>query len=210
MKNNTSLILEFLNEILPNAHCQLNYTKDYELVIAVMLSAQTTDKAVNKVTNKLFSEFNTLEKLANADPLLIENHIRTLGLYKNKTKNIIDIAKALISDFDSIVPYEKSKLITLPGVGVKTANVVRAELFKIPEIAVDTHISRISKRLGLVSNNDNVELIEKKLRKQFNEEDYIKLHHQLIWFGRTICTARNPNCKECRLTEFCMFFKENQ
>ena len=161
-------IFAFFDELFPDAGCELNYHKDYELVLAVMLSAQTTDKSVNYVTANLFSHFPNLESLANAPISAIENDIHSIGLYKHKAANVKGIAQKLISDFSGIVPSQKEALLTLPGVGNKTANVIRAELFKIPEIAVDTHVERVSKRLGFASKKDSVAVVEAKLRKMWD------------------------------------------
>lgn len=210
MTDKCKAIKSYLDEILPNAKCALNYNKDYELVIAVMLSAQTTDKAVNNVTNNLFNKYKTLEEFANANLFDIEKEIQKLGMYKVKAKNIIGICSDLLNKLNGRVPSKKELLVTLPGVGNKTANVVRAELFNIPEIAVDTHILRISKRLELANEDDTPLEVEHKLRKLFKEEQYIKLHHQLIWFGRTICKAKNPNCNECMIRNFCKVSKEKK
>ena len=207
MNKKCTLIKEYLDEILPDARCALNYSKDYELVIAVMLSAQTTDKAVNNVTINLFNKYKTLEDFANASLFDVEEEIKRLGMYKLKAKNIIGICKNILENHGGIVPKEKELLTALPGVGVKTANVVRAELFNIPEIAVDTHILRISKRLALALESDGPLEVEHKLRKLFPENLYIKLHHQLIWFGRTVCKAKNPDCENCKLKEVCKYFK---
>lgn len=203
MTDKCKAIKSYLDEILPDAKCALNYNKDYELVIAVMLSAQTTDKAVNNVTNNLFNKYKTLEEFAKANLFDVEKEIQKLGMYKVKAKNIIGICSDLLNKFNGCVPSQKELLVTLPGVGNKTANVVRAELFNIPEIAVDTHILRISKRLELANEDDTPLEVEHKLRKLFKEEQYIKLHHQLIWFGRTVCKAKNPNCNECKIRNFC-------
>lgn len=207
MNKKCTIIKEYLDEILPDARCALNYSKDYELVIAVMLSAQTTDKAVNNVTINLFNKYKTLEDFANASLFDVEEEIKRLGMYKLKAKNIIGICKNILENHGGIVPKEKELLTALPGVGVKTANVVRAELFNIPEIAVDTHILRISKRLALALESDGPSEVEQKLRKLFPENLYIKLHHQLIWFGRTVCKAKNPDCDNCKLKEVCKYFK---
>ena len=207
MNKKCTFIKEYLDEILPDARCALNYSKDYELVIAVMLSAQTTDKAVNNVTINLFNKYKTLEDFANASLFDVEEEIKRLGMYKLKAKNIIGICKNILENHGGIVPKEKELLTALPGVGVKTANVVRAELFNIPEIAVDTHILRISKKLALALESDGPLEVEHKLRKLFPENLYIKLHHQLIWFGRTVCKAKNPDCKNCKLKEVCKYFK---
>lgn len=208
MNKKCIFIKDYLDEILPDARCALNYNKDYELVIAVMLSAQTTDKAVNNVTIDLFNKYKTVEEFAEANLFDVEKSIQKLGMYKVKAKNIIGIAKALVEKYDGKVPEDKELLTSLPGVGVKTANVVRAELFNIPEIAVDTHILRISKRLALTEENDGPLEVEVNLRKLFKKEQYIKLHHQLIWFGRTICKAKSPNCENCKLTKYCKNYKK--
>ena len=192
-----------MDETYPHVGCELNYQKDYELVIAVMLSAQTTDIAVNAVTKVLFAKYNTLEKLANADLNDIENIIRTIGLYKNKAKNVIGIAQTLINQYDGVLPSNKDELQKLPGVGNKSAGVIRAEVFRSPDLPVDTHILRISKRLKLANDKDGPYETEMKLKKSFPESSWIKIHHQLIHFGRDICVARNPQCQRCKLTGIC-------
>jgi len=201
--NKINLFINYLDEILPNARCELYYTKDYELVIAVMLSAQTTDKAVNQVTAKLFDKYKSLEELANANLKDIENIIHNLGLYKNKAIHVLEIAKKLISDFNGIVPSDKDLLQTLPGVGNKTAGVIRAEIFNIPDLPVDTHILRVSKRLGFADKDDEPIDVERKLKKLIPEDRWIKSHHQIIHFGRYHCLARGPHCEECKLKEIC-------
>ena len=210
MTEKAIFIKEYLDEILPDAKCALNYSKDYELVIAVMLSAQTTDKAVNNVTVDLFNKYKSINEFANANLFDIEQCIQRLGMYKVKAKNIIGIAKNLVEKHNGKVPCEKELLTQLPGVGVKTANVVRAELFNIPEIAVDTHILRITKRLNFASEKDGPLEVENTLRKKFKVEHYIKLHHQLIWFGRTVCKAKNPDCDVCKLKKYCKHFKASK
>ena len=203
IKNKTKEIFSYLDEIFPNVGCELNYNKDYELVIAVMLSAQTTDISVNKVTPILFDRYKTLEELANASLFDVEEIIHSIGLYKNKAKNILAIAKALINNYGGVVPSDKDELQKLPGVGNKTAGVIRAEIFRIPDLPVDTHILRISKRLGLVDLKADPLKTEIKLKKLFPESDWIKLHHQLIHFGRYKCLARSPMCENCKLASFC-------
>lgn len=199
----TKRIFDYLDELFPNAGCELNYLKDYELVIAVMLSAQTTDVAVNKVTAVLFSKYPSLEALHLAPLEAIEDTIKTIGLYKTKAKHLKEIVEQLLTRFDGLVPQDKDLLVSLPGVGNKTANVVRAELFHLPEIAVDTHVSRIAKRLGFARPTDRVDVIEKKLRKALEVERYIKTHHQMIHFGRYFCKAKQPQCRDCRLVDIC-------
>ena len=202
-KNKIREISSFLDEVFPNVGCELNYNKDYELVIAVMLSAQTTDVSVNKVTPILFDRYKTLEELANASLFDVEEIIHSIGLYKNKAKNTIAIAKALVDNYGGLVPSDKNELQKLPGVGNKTAGVIRAEIYRIPDLPVDTHILRISKRLGLTNKDDDPLNTEIKLKKLFPEPEWIKLHHQLIHFGRYMCTARSPQCEKCKLCAFC-------
>ncbi len=196
-------VSEFLDSLFPNAKCELFYSKDYELVIAVMLSAQTTDKAVNGVTSILFKKYPTLKDLDNASLEDIENCIKSLGLYKNKAKNIKGITEMLLKYFNGLVPSNKDELQKLPGIGNKSAGVIRCEVFKIPDLPVDTHIIRISNRLGIANKKDEPIDIEKKLKKIIPEESWIKSHHQLIHFGRYFCTARNPKCKECKIRHLC-------
>ena len=203
IKNKIKEISSYLDEIFPNVGCELNYNKDYELVIAVMLSAQTTDISVNKVTPILFDRYKTLEELANASLLDVEEIIHSIGLYKNKAKNVIAIAKVLVDNYGGVVPSDKDELQKLPGVGNKTAGVIRAEIFRIPDLPVDTHILRISKRLDLVDSKADPLKTEIKLKKLFPESDWIKLHHQLIHFGRYKCLARRPMCENCKLASFC-------
>ena len=196
-------ILQKLDEMYPNAHCELNYTTIFELLIAVMLSAQTTDISVNKVTPKLFERYKSPQELANASLKDVENYIHTLGLYKNKSKNLIEMSKVLLDKFNGEVPKTKEELLTLPGVGVKTASVVLIEGYKIPAFPVDTHIERISKRLGIAKKSDDAIKIMEKLMKKYPKETWGKLHHQMIFFGRYTCNARKPKCEECLLKEKC-------
>ena len=201
---NTTRLLDYLDELFPSAKCELFYSKDYELVIAVMLSAQTTDKSVNAVTPVLFKKYPSLDALNNAPLEDIEETIKQIGLYKNKAKNLKGIVKDLIERFNYQVPSDKDLLTTLPGVGNKTAGVIRAEVFAIPDLPVDTHILRISKRLKLAKKDDGPDEVEKKLKKIIPEERWIKSHHQLIHFGRYFCTARNPECEKCKIRDMCI------
>lgn len=203
MKTNISSLLSYLDELFPHAKCELFYTKDYELVIAVMLSAQTTDKSVNTVTSVLFKKYQSLDALNKASLEEIEEVIKPIGLYKNKAKNLKGIVKDLVERFNYKVPSNKDLLMTLSGVGNKTAGVIRAEIFRIPDLPVDTHILRISKRLGLANQKDEPIDVERKLKKLIPEERWIKSHHQLIHFGRYFCTARSPKCAECKIKDFC-------
>ena len=203
MKTNIKPLLDYLDEILPTAKCELLYAKDYELVIAVMLSAQTTDKSVNAVTPILFKKYQTLDALYDAPLEDIEEIIKPIGLYKNKAKNLKGIVKDLKERFNGVVPSNKDELMTLPGVGNKTAGVIRAEIFQIPDLPVDTHILRISKRLNLAKKDDEPIDVERKLKKIIPEERWIKSHHQLIHFGRYYCMARSPKCENCKISDMC-------
>ena len=205
MKTNIKPLLDYLDEILPTAKCELLYSKDYELVIAVMLSAQTTDKSVNAVTPILFKKYPTLSALYDAPLQDIEEIIKPIGLYKNKAKNLKGIVKDLVDRFNSVVPSDKEQLMTLQGVGNKTAGVIRADIFHIPDLPVDTHILRISKRLNLAKKDDKPIDVERKLKKIIPEERWIKLHHQLIHFGRYYCMARSPKCENCKISDMCIY-----
>ena len=190
-------IIEYLDEIIPNPKCELNYNKDYELLIATMLSAQTTDKRVNEVTKVLFEKYPNLNKLKNANIEDIKKIIRSIGSYNKKAENIIDIATKL--EPFGYVPNDRNFLESLKGVGRKTTNVVLSNIYHENLVAVDTHVERVSKRLKIASKNDNVLTVEKKLNKYFKNYDLSRIHHQLVLFGRYHCTARNPKCKECKL-----------
>ena len=197
------LINSYIEELFPNPICELNYSKDYELLISVMLSAQTTDKRVNEVASVLYKRYPSLELLSNANIEDIIKIIRPLGNFNRKSLNVIEISKRLIKDKGGIVPCDRDYLEGLPGVGRKTANVVLGELFKVPCIAVDTHVERVSKRLNLANENDDVRQVEDKLTKIYKGEEMIKKHHQLLLFGRYYCKAKNPLCENCKLKEIC-------
>ena len=196
-------IIDYLDKLFPNPKCELNYEKDFELLIAVMLSAQTTDKRVNMVTDILFKKYDSIEKLATADINDIIEIIKPIGTFNKKASNVISIAKSLIDDKNGIVPNDRTYLESLSGVGRKTTNVVLSNLYDEPCIAVDTHVSRVSKRLGIAKKNDDVLTIEKKLNKNFPEEKLSRLHHQLVLFGRYHCKAKNPLCENCELKNIC-------
>ena len=200
-------VTNYLDSIIPNPTCELNYNKDYELLIAVMLSAQTTDKRVNMVTSILFNKYPNLKALANADLNDIITIIKPIGTYHKKANNIIEIAKRLIEKQNSVVPNDRTFLESLPGVGRKTANVVLSNLFNVPCIAVDTHVSRVSIRLGIAKETDDVLTIEKKLNRKFEKDKLARLHHQLVLFGRYYCKAKNPKCENCGLKEICKYQK---
>ena len=193
----------YLDKLFPNPKCELNYNKDYELLIAVMLSAQTTDKRVNMVTDILFKKYDSLDKLATADVNDIIEIIKPIGTFNKKAINVISIAKSLIDNKNGIVPNDRTYLESLSGVGRKTTNVVLSNLYDEPCIAVDTHVSRVSKRLGIAKKNDDVLVIEKKLNKKFPKEKLSRLHHQLVLFGRYHCKAKNPLCENCELKNIC-------
>ncbi len=208
MMMNSSLIMNYLDELFKNPKCELNYNKDYELLIAVVLSAQTTDKRVNMVTSVLFDKYDSLEKLSNARLDDIKEIIKPIGTFNKKSVFIKDIAKYLLDNCNGKVPNDEKELIKIPGVGRKTSNVVRSNLFDFPAIAVDTHVNRVSKRLKLAKANDDVLIVEKKLMKYFPKSSWSKLHHQLVLFGRYNCTARNPKCDICKLKEICGYYNK--
>ena len=209
MKINKDEIASYLNELYPDAHCELNYDSIFHLLIAVMLSAQTTDNSVNKVTPVLFEKYVTPLDLANANIEDVENIIRSIGLYKNKAKNIIASAKKICDEFNGEVPSDFSSLVSLPGVGRKTANVMLIVAFNTPAIPVDTHIFRVSNRLGLTNAKTETECEEQltKLYKQ-NKDLWGKLHHLILLFGRYNCKAIKPNCEGCILSEYCKHYKK--
>jgi endonuclease-3 len=194
-------IIEYLDEIIPNPKCELDYNKDYELLIATMLSAQTTDKKVNSVTKILFKKYQNLEELSKANIEDIKNIIRPIGTYNIKAKNTIEIAKKLKKI--GYVPNDREYLEKLSGVGRKTANVVLSNIYNEPCMAVDTHVKRVSIRLGLAKKNDSVLEIEKKLTKKIPKEKINRMHHQLVLFGRYYCKSKNPKCETCKLSKIC-------
>lgn len=206
-KNSINLIESYLDELYPNPKCELNYSKDYELLISVVLSSQTTDKRVNEVTKILWSKYS-LNTLAQANVLDIENIIKPIGTYTRKARYIIEIANILINEYNSVVPNDRIALEKMPGVGRKTTNVVLGLLYNVPSIAVDTHVNRVSKRLNLASCDDSVNIIENKLMKLYSRDNWVKRHHQMVLFGRYKCMAKNPLCEDCKLKNICK--KKNQ
>lgn len=190
-------IINYLDELFPNPECELVFKTDYQLIISVMLSAQTTDKRVNEVTSILYKKYSSLEKLMNANVNDIKTIIRPLGSYNKKAENIIEISKQINNL--GYVPNNREFLESLPGVGRKTANVVLGILFNIPCVAVDTHVTRVSKRLELVDENDDVLIIEKKLSILLKNDNMVKRHHQLLLFGRYYCKAKKPLCENCKI-----------
>lgn len=197
-------IVDYLDELIPNPKCELNYNKDYELLLATMLSAQTTDKRVNEVTSILFKKYDSLAKLRQAKIEDIINIIRPIGTFNKKANNVIEIAKKL-ENVGDIVPNDRKFLESLPGVGRKTANVVLSNIYNKQCIAVDTHVHRVSIRLGIANKNDDVLITEKKLTKKFKDYDLCRLHHQLVLFGRYYCKASNPSCNSCKLKDICKY-----
>ena len=200
---NANYIIEQLDILFPDAHCELNHRNNFELLIAVILSAQTTDQKVNKVTEVLFAKYDDPNKLAKAKYEDVEEILRPLGLSKNKAKNIISTAYTLVNEYNGVVPDSKGELIKLNGVGNKTANIILNNCFNVPAFAVDTHVSRVSKRLGIADKNDDVLKIEEKLMNYFPESVWGKLHHQFIFFGRYKCKAIKPECFDCPFIKIC-------
>lgn len=202
-------VLAIIGKMYPDAHCELDYQTPFQLLVAVILSAQTTDKSVNKVTPQLWQHYPTIADLAAANVVDVENDLRTIGLYKNKARNIVKTARAVLQDFDGVVPKTHKELESLPGVGRKTANVVLAEIYKVPSIAVDTHVSRVAKRLNISAQDASVTEIEHDLMKKIPKRDWIVTHHRLIFFGRYFCLAKNPKCAICPVQSYCKYYKDH-
>lgn len=207
--NNTYEILNILEKMYPDAHCELNYNTPFELLVAVILSAQCTDKRVNIITTELFKKYNTPEDFASMDIKQLEKLIYSCGFYHNKAKSIINASREILLNFNGEVPKTVDELMTLSGVGRKTANVVYSVAFGGQAIAVDTHVFRVSKRLGL-SDATTPEKTELQLMKLFPKEKWYQLHHNLIFHGRYTCKSQNPNCAECGLVEYCKYIKGEQ
>ncbi|MNI17241.1 Endonuclease III [compost metagenome] len=196
-------ILDTMGVMFPNAHCELRHSNPFELTIAVLLSAQCTDETVNKVTQTLFQKYKRPEDYLAVPLEELEQDIRRIGLFRNKAKNIQKLSELLIFKHDGQVPRSYEELVELPGVGRKTANVVVSNAFGVPAIAVDTHVERVSKRLGIAGWDDSVLEVEKKLMKKVPREEWTQTHHQLIFFGRYHCKAQNPGCPTCPLLDIC-------
>lgn len=205
MINKTEKILTVLEQMFPDAKAELNYSNNFELLVAVVLSAQTTDVAVNNVTPALFKKYPNPALLSLAKQEEVEQLIKSIGLYRNKARHLVGLSKQLMEKHNGIVPNKRKDLEALPGVGRKTANVVLANAFRIPTLAVDTHVKRVSIRLGLAKKNSTPEQVEESLYEIFPQNTWIKLHHQLIFFGRYQCLARNPKCYSCLLYDICQF-----
>lgn len=198
-------LLEKLDIMIPNPKCELNYNKDYELLIATVLSAQCTDARVNMVTKELFSKYD-IYSLAAANINDIKKIIKSVGTYTRKSEYIIEIAKRLVNDYNGKVPNDRKYLESLPGVGRKTCNVVLSNIYDVPTIAVDTHVERVSKRLNLVRQNDDVIKVENKLMKKIPKNKWSRFHHQMVLFGRYICKSKNPDCENCLLNNECKYY----
>ena len=204
-KTKTIEAVKTMGDLFPNAHCELIHRNAFELLIATILSAQATDVGVNKVTPKLFERFPTPAHLAAANEESVIECIQSLGLYRSKAKNIRLCAQQLMERFDGEVPQTREELVSLAGVGRKTANVVMSVAFNIPAFAVDTHVERISKRLQICRQKDTVLEVEETLCRKIPKELWSRAHHWMIFFGRYHCVARKPKCHECPLLEMCAF-----
>lgn len=202
-------ILDLIYKMFPNPHCELEYFNDFSFLCAVVLSAQTTDKAVNLVTKPLFLKYPTVFDIASSSEDELIPILRPIGLMKNKSHYLIKISKAIVEGYGGKVPHDFNELIKLPGVGRKTANVFLAEIDKRPAIAVDTHVNRVSYRLGLSSSIDNVLKTEHELEAGFDEKDWIKVHYGLLFMGRYKCLSKNPKCSDCNLKSICRYEKRD-
>ena len=206
MKNITK-VLNYFNTLYPEPKCALNFSSNYELLVAVILSAQCTDKRVNIVTKELFKIANTPEKMLILGENKLKEIIYPCGFYNNKSKSILNASKDIVEKFNGVVPSSLKELITLSGVGRKTANVVISVAFNKQAIAVDTHVHRIAKRLNLTTKNSTPLACEMALMKLVPKNSWSKFHHQTIWFGRDVCKAQNPKCGECKLKDMCNYYK---
>lgn len=199
----SKLIREYLDELFPNPKCELNYNNDYELLIAICLSAQTTDKRVNEVTKVLFEKYPRLEDIKNADVKDLEQIIRPLGSFHKKSCYVKELSTIIVDKYSSVVPTARTDLESLPGVGRKTVNVFLGEFYNYPAIAVDTHVERVSKRLRIAKKDSNVKEVEEKLMKFYPKKEWAKRHLQMVLFGRYYCKAIKPLCENCKLKEYC-------
>jgi len=202
-KEQIRFCLDTMGEMFPEAHCELNHSNPFELVVAVALSAQCTDVLVNKVTKTLFEKYKTPEDYLKVSLEELQNDIRSIGLFRNKAKNIQKLSQLLLDEYNGEVPMDRDELTKLPGVGRKTANVVVSVAFGIPAIAVDTHVERVSKRLAICRWKDSVLEVEKTLMKKVPRDEWSVTHHRMIFFGRYHCKAQNPQCPSCPLLDVC-------
>lgn len=207
MEKNVEKVIEYFKEKYPDPKTALNYDNPFQLLIATIMSAQTTDTQVNKVTKKLFSKYKSAEDFANLDEKELQKEIKSIGLYKNKSKYIIESSKIIVNDYGGEIPQKRKELVKLPGVGRKTANVVLANAFGHETIAVDTHVFRVANRIGLV-DTDNRDQVEKDLMEVVSKSYWTKFHHWLIFHGREICKARNPLCDKCKISSNCSYYQE--
>ncbi|MDO5712990.1 MAG: endonuclease III [Tissierellia bacterium] len=202
-------VLDILTDRFPDAKGELDHTNPFELLVATILSAQCTDVRVNKVTKNMFPYYKTPEDYLSLGQEGLENIIRSCGFYRSKAKNILGACELLIRDFHGEVPKTIKELMTLPGVGRKTANVVASNAFGVPAIAVDTHVFRVSNRIGL-AHGKNVEEVEEQLMKRIPKDRWTHSHHLLIFQGRRICASRRPKCEECPITNYCLYYKNGR
>ena len=207
MKKRTKDILDILKEDYPDAKCELNHESPFQLLVATILSAQTTDMKVNEVTETLFRDYPDLEAFLTLSVEELEERIKQIGLYRSKAKNLIMMCNQLKEKFNGEVPRTMEEITSLAGAGRKTANVVLSNAFGVPSIAVDTHVFRVSNRLGM-ADSDNVLEVEKQLQKELPKREWSLTHHLLIFHGRRCCIARNPKCEICNLTNYCKYYKE--
>ena len=201
-------IYDILDYYIPNPKCELDYNSPFELLIATILSAQCTDKRVNIVTKELFKKYD-INSLANASKKDVEDIIRSCGSYSKKSDYIITVSKRLLTDYDGVVPNDRKYLESLPGVGRKTTNVVLKNIYNEPSIPVDTHVERVSKRLGFAGKNDSVTTIEKKLMKKIPKDKWNRVSEQILLFGRYYCTSKNPKCLDCKFKNYCKYKKNS-
>ena len=201
-----NMIIDYLDELFPNPRCELEYKKDYELLLAIVMSAQTTDKRVNMVNKVLFKKYQSVKELSEASLEDIEKIIKPIGTYKKKAVFIKEIATKLINDNIKVIPNDREYLSTFPGVGRKTINVFLSVIYNEPLVAVDTHVNRVSKRLKLAKDGDDVLEVEKKLMKKIPKDKWNKVHHQLVFFGRYKCKSISPICTDCKLKDICKYY----
>lgn len=207
-ENRVKLFEDYLDELFPNPRCELEYNKDYELLIAVVLSAQTTDKRVNQVTRVLFERYPSLEALVTARLDDVADILRPIGTFRKKAVFAQKIAEALLENYHGHVPNDPSSLQKLPGVGRKTSNVVLSNLYDYPAIAVDTHVERVSKRLRFCRQSDDVSVVEAKLQKVYAKKNWARRHHQMVLFGRYHCKAVKPECDGCKMRGICPYYQK--
>lgn len=208
-KDNIKKVLDILSETYEGAKCGLEYKSPYELLVSTILSAQCTDERVNIVTKELYKEYNTPKKMVILNESELGDKIKSCGLYKNKSKNILVASRDILTKFYGKVPNTMEELVSLPGVGRKTANVVLSNAFGVPAIAVDTHVFRVSNRIG-IAEGKNVDQVEKQLRENIPREMWSDAHHYIIWHGRKICKARKPECEKCPIAPYCQYYNGKQ